>query len=123
MPTLTPEQYEASRAQLRRWWRGYWELLHWQFGWLHYITGWRPSPTPLWEGSVDRRYPIRVWRDDGNKGKLIVYDSRRKNKIIYECEVGLAYEAMFGADVGDVEEWFDLAKRAIANQSAEQEQI
>lgn len=67
----------------------------------------------VWSQSVDGGdFTVEVESTGGYQGKLVVY-SEKDEEIIHEEEVGLAYNALFGPDHDDVEQWKETALRVI----------
>jgi hypothetical protein len=74
--------------------------------------------TVIWEGNVDKgRYVAMVVSIPNNQSrgvlKLVDLDGVEK----YQAEVGVSYDAPFGAALKDVREWHKLITTFIANQA------
>jgi hypothetical protein len=72
----------------------------------------------IWEGSVDKgRYVAMVMSIPNNQTrgvlKLVDLDGVER----YQAEVGVSYDAPFGAGIKDVREWHKLITSWITNQS------
>lgn len=72
----------------------------------------------IWEGSVDKgRYMAVVMSIANNQTrgilKLIDLDGVER----YQAEVGVSYDAPFGAGIQDVREWHKLITKWVTNQS------
>lgn len=69
------------------------------------------EPEKVWEATVDNgHYKCWVDRTGAYTGTLM---AERDGKIILRREVTLAYQAIFGPDVADVNEWMALCIEAI----------
>lgn len=64
-------------------------------------------PDLVWRAKFDDRYLIEVARTGERTAKLRIWDHAKGDAEIAEWDVGLAYGALFGPDVGDVAEWQD----------------
>lgn len=64
-------------------------------------------PALVWRAKFDERYLIEVERVDERNAKLRIWDHDKQDAEIACWDVGLAYGAIFGPDVGDVAEWQD----------------
>ncbi len=72
----------------------------------------------VWEATVDGgAWHVRVDRTEAYKGELIIV-RRRDGKQVLREEVGLAYQAVFGADVDDVRSWQQRAIQVIDSPEA-----
>jgi hypothetical protein len=74
--------------------------------------------TVIWEGSVDKgRFTAKVVGIPNNsfRGILKILDLEGTER--YQNEVGVSYDAPFGAGIKDVREWHKLITAWIANQS------
>lgn len=67
----------------------------------------------VWDNTVDNG-TWRVWveRTDNYKGVLLVERISTGERVLEE-EVGLAYQAIFGPDVADVNQWQNKAIEVI----------
>jgi hypothetical protein len=63
----------------------------------------------VFESTLDQRYAVAVYRATG-KPRLGVLVVRDANSVLLERTVALAYDAVFGADEGDVAEWRSIAR-------------
>jgi hypothetical protein len=61
-------------------------------------------PDLLWWNRLDGKWQCEVQRVDDREAMLIIFD-HADNTPIYQESVSLAYGAMFGPDVMDVEFW------------------
>ena len=61
------------------------------------------------------RYRLRVIHQDNGGGYLTV-TQEAEEKLLYACEVPLAYGAIFGPDASDVAEWQEIAIKIVDNQ-------
>lgn len=64
-------------------------------------------PDLVWHAKFDDRYLIEVAKTGERTAQLRIYDHAKQNAEIACWDVGLAYGAIFGPDVGDVDEWQD----------------
>ena len=74
--------------------------------------------TVIWEGSVDKgRFTAKVVSIPNNsfRGILKIIDLDDVER--YQAEVGVSYDAPFGAAMKDVREWHKLITTWVANQS------
>lgn len=64
----------------------------------------------VWWSRLDGRYQVEVIRDPGNTSvaTLTVYDHSDDDAVVHTLQVGLAYGAVFGPDVDDVQAWKDI---------------
>jgi hypothetical protein len=70
-------------------------------------------PGVVWHAALDGRYLVEVQRPeiqaelstDAYFGYLLVFDHQKEDKLIYSKVVHLAYGALFGPDISDVDEW------------------
>lgn len=62
----------------------------------------------LWAVILDRRYKCEVQRLEPYKGCLLAFDSQQNDKLVYELDVPVSYNAQFGPDVVDVTSWQEL---------------
>ena len=67
-----------------------------------------PTHKLAWVGLLDKRYKLEVQRVAPYSGVLCIFDSSNNDELIFEKEVGISFDALFGADVGDVAEWQDI---------------
>jgi len=69
----------------------------------------------IWWNRLDNRYSVEVQEDnkDKYKGTLCIFDHNDGDKLIYSQPVGVAYGAMFGADMADVNAWCTTAIQII----------
>lgn len=68
-----------------------------------------------WSAILDGRYKVEVQRTEPYKGVLCVWDARKNDTLIAEQEVGVSYDALFGADMSDVALWQEMACGFIDN--------
>lgn len=78
-----------------------------------------PTPLAVWDGDwsahkdlvwwtrLDNRYQIEVHRTAEYKGLLCIFDHKNADELLHTKEVGLAFNAIFGPDVSDTEQWQD----------------
>jgi hypothetical protein len=59
---------------------------------------------------LDVRYAIEVRRLRPYRGELTITEGDR---ILFRKEVGLSYDALFGPDIGDVDNWEEEALRFV----------
>lgn len=59
----------------------------------------------VWESKLDDIYECKVVRKAPYKGTLTI---ERDNSVLFNREVSLMYDAIFGPDVSDLAEWEDL---------------
>ena len=72
-----------------------------------------PKQEIIWESTVDDgKFHCSVVRLGEYKGWLKVFEVAT-NKVLLECETGLAYGAIFGPDVDDVAYWQETCIGAI----------
>jgi hypothetical protein len=64
-----------------------------------------PPEECAWNSKLDDRYVCQVQRTTPYNGVLCIFDG---DKLLFEKEVGISYDAPFGADAGDVSEWEDI---------------
>ncbi len=60
----------------------------------------------VWTSSLDDRYTVTVTRTAAYRGEFVI---REGDKLLHSKSVGLAYNALFGPDVDDVQRWQQLA--------------
>jgi hypothetical protein len=65
---------------------------------------------------LDGRYLIKVVRKEPYKGTLEIWE---KGTLLFEQNVGIAYDAPFGPDESDVAEWQDVAMKFIDKRGAD----
>ena len=68
----------------------------------------------VWESVLDKRYRCIVYRDREYRGVLQVVDEEN-GETVYEEQVGLAYDALFGPDVDDVYTWQETCIDVVDN--------
>jgi len=69
------------------------------------------EPQVIWQNTVDHgKWRVRVIRSGPYTGILQI---RRDDKLVHVEGVGLAYGALFGPDIADVEEWQERAIEVI----------
>jgi hypothetical protein len=74
--------------------------------------------TVIWEGSVDKgRYMAKVVSIANNQTRGILKLIDLDNVERYQAEVGVSYDAPFGASIKDVREWHKLITFWVSNQS------
>lgn len=56
----------------------------------------------IWEAKLDDKYNIYVERVEPYKGQLVIKEG---DKELTHKFVTIAYDAQFGPDISDVEEW------------------
>lgn len=59
---------------------------------------------PVWGTLLDKRYLCTVTRLRPYTGSLEIRDTQTK-LVVHQRPVGLSYDALFGPDIGDVQEW------------------
>lgn len=62
----------------------------------------------LWAAILDRRYKCEVQRTEPYKGVLLAFDAQENDKLMYEVNVPISYDAKFGVDIVDVASWQEL---------------
>lgn len=70
----------------------------------------------VWWSRLDGRYQVEVLRDHDNTSAatLTIYDHANYDGVVHSEQVGLAYGAVFGPDVGDVNEWKAIALKIVS---------
>lgn len=82
------------------------------------INSWdtsKDSPLPaglVWWAQVDGRWQVEVHRAE-NGAHLCIYDRQKAMQLALREPVALAYGAIFGPDVEDVNGWMDRAEEFI----------
>jgi hypothetical protein len=72
----------------------------------------------IWEGSVDKgRFTAKVVSIPNNQFRGLLKIQDLDGFGLYESEVGVSYDAPFGAGVKDVREWHKLITNWISNHS------
>jgi len=71
----------------------------------------------VWESKLDELYQCEVERTEPHKGRLTMKDS--DGNLLINEEVSLAFDAEFGADVMDIQDWQERCSE-VADQAAEQ---
>ncbi len=66
--------------------------------------------TLVWTSMLVGRYTVAVRRTRPYRGELTISEADR---VLMRKEVGLAFDALFGPDVGDVATWQDEALRFV----------
>lgn len=74
----------------------------------------------VWANTVDQgawRVEVRRLEKEPHKGMLTVWDMQTQEHpvIVHGEVVGLAYEALFGPDIGDVASWEQRVLEVIDN--------
>lgn len=59
----------------------------------------------VWESKLDDIYECKVVRNAPYQGILTI---EQDNTVLFNKEVSLMYDAVFGPDVSDLAEWEDL---------------
>ena len=72
------------------------------------------KPMPLWDAILDNKYFIYVIRTGEHVGQYNILDIDTQQDV-FSCEVSLAYGAIFGPDVGDVQKWCDMGVDFVDN--------
>ena len=67
----------------------------------------------IWEAKLDNKYDIYVERVEPYKGELIIKDG---DTTLTTKSVTLAYDAKFGPDVEDVQQWENMCADFIDKQ-------
>lgn len=62
-----------------------------------------------WYSNLDNRYRVEVKRIKPYEGILSVYDHKNNDTEIFRELVGISYDARFGPDYADVQDWSDIA--------------
>ncbi|OGY65837.1 MAG: hypothetical protein A3A16_02105 [Candidatus Harrisonbacteria bacterium RIFCSPLOWO2_01_FULL_44_18] len=62
-------------------------------------------PKLIWRNKIDKRFLIEVRRAGNYSAKLFIFDHQKNDRPIACWRVSLAYGAMFGPEVADVNEW------------------
>ena len=75
----------------------------------------RPPNEIAWAGVLDHRYGLEVKRIEPYKGLLCIFDLDDNNKLMYNAEVRISFDARFGADAFDVAEWQNISINIIDN--------
>lgn len=66
-----------------------------------------------WYSHLDNRYCVEVKRIKPYEGILSIYDHELDDKEIYRELVGIAWDAKFGPDFEDVQEWSNMAMKFV----------
>lgn len=74
-----------------------------------------PPDKVAWARILDKRYCGEVRRIEPYKGLFVIFDSKKDFKPIFEQEVSISYDALFGADVEDSREWETIFEDFIDN--------
>lgn len=61
----------------------------------------------VWAQVLDCRYCMEVVRTEPYKGEFRVFDGYDDNKLVWKENVSVSYDAIFGVDAGDMEEFKD----------------
>lgn len=69
----------------------------------------------VWESELDHKYCVRVTRTLPYKGRLTITE---EEKVLHEQDVGLSYDAIFGPDAADVDEWQNIAMKFVDQKAA-----
>ena len=69
----------------------------------------------VWWTRLDGRYQIEVHRSGENNGVLHIFDHFENDKHVFEKPVSLSYGAVFGPDVGDINDWKSMAVDFVDN--------
>jgi hypothetical protein len=64
------------------------------------------SENVVWNSTLDGRYKVTVVRTGRYQADLSIQDGEQ---ILHGESVGLAYDALFGPDVDDVDRWQQIA--------------
>ena len=64
---------------------------------------------------LDKRYGIEIIRDIPYKGKFRIFDGLDDFKLLHEQEVNVSYNAMWGVDIADAQEWANLGIDIVDN--------
>jgi|OM-RGC.v1.034117396 hypothetical protein len=56
----------------------------------------------IWEATLDKKYTVYVERVEPYKGELTIKDG---DKVLTIKAVTISYDAQFGPDVADIDEW------------------
>jgi hypothetical protein len=62
-------------------------------------------PDKVWSATLDNRYLCEVERTGEYTGELVILDTKQNNLELKREPVGLSYQAIFGPDIADVENW------------------
>jgi hypothetical protein len=66
----------------------------------------------VWNSQLDQIYDVSVVRINRDRGTLYV---KLGDTILYEKEVGLSYDAIFGADMFDIQSWMYTGIEVVDN--------
>lgn len=64
----------------------------------------------VWTATLDHKYVVNVIREAPYRGILTITEGKQ---VLHRESVGLRYNAQFGPDVDDVEDWQKIAERVI----------
>ena len=67
----------------------------------------------VYHDTLDQRFTCKVIRTEPYRGTFTIEDKEEANKVIFTKDVGLAYDAKFGPDIGDVQDWQSMAVKYI----------
>ncbi|MDO8572123.1 MAG: hypothetical protein Q7R79_05580 [bacterium] len=59
----------------------------------------------VWFARLDKKYQVEVQRTGEYSAVLCIFDHTNNDRLLVSYDVGLAYGAQFGPDVGDVRQW------------------
>ncbi len=63
----------------------------------------------IWWAKLDQRYQIEVQGIADRHAQLLIFDHENADALLFSETVPLAYGALFGPDIQDVEDWKDKA--------------
>lgn len=66
----------------------------------------------IWEAKVDDKFDVWVERTAPYKGRLVVMSSNQEAPLLSK-EVTIAFDATFGPDIADVDDWQTWALEVI----------
>lgn len=73
----------------------------------------------VWEATLDNRYRCLVTRIRERTGRYTITDTETDEELLAE-EVGLAYGAKFGPDIGDIHVWQERAIEVVEGHEGEE---
>ena len=68
------------------------------------VTDERPAEN-AWSAILDNRFKIEVQRTEPYMGVLCIWDGKDSDKLLFEEEVPIGWDARFGPDVSDLSFW------------------
>jgi hypothetical protein len=79
----------------------------------HNKVDYTEAPNIVWAALLDLRYKIEVVRKRDYAGMLYMFDGKSGDTLMFSKEVSLAYGALFGPDMDDVQTWQNTAIEVI----------